>query len=217
MFVTSETNIKVFAALVAMQPEIDEAIKSSKNPFLNNNYANLNDVNEVLKEPLKKSNLAVLQPLITKDGDLYVRTMIIHNSGEFIASEMKVPLKNYENAQSVGSGITYTRRYALKAIFNIGDKDDDGNEAAKVPIDQRINNATSMQDLEFILKGLEPKYITINANLIESVRARFLTNNQQHRQQPQQGQPMQQQGYAQPQPNYQPGGYPNNNNFNPQQ
>ena len=51
MFVTSETNIKVFAALVAMQPEIDEAIKSSKNPFLNNNYANLNDVNEVLKEP----------------------------------------------------------------------------------------------------------------------------------------------------------------------
>lgn len=217
MFVTSETNIKIFAALVAMQPEIDEAIKSSKNPFLNNNYANLNDVNEVLKEPLKKNNLAVLQPLITKDGDLYVRTMIIHNSGEFIASEMKVPLKNYENAQSVGSGITYTRRYALKAIFNIGDKDDDGNEAAKVPIDQRINNATSTQDLEFILKGLEPKDKTINANLIESVRARFLTNNQQFRQQPQQGQPMQQQGYAQPQPNYQPGGYPNNNNFNPQQ
>ena len=61
MFVTSETNIKVFAALVAMQPEIDEAIKSSKNPFLNNNYANLNDVNEVLKEPLKKNNLAVLE------------------------------------------------------------------------------------------------------------------------------------------------------------
>lgn len=208
MFVTSETNIKVFAALVAMQPEIDEAIKTSKNPFLNNNYANLNDVNEVLKEPLKKNNLAVLQPLITKDGDLYVRTMIIHNSGEFIASEMKVPLKNYENAQSVGSGITYTRRYALKAIFNIGDKDDDGNEAAKVPIDQRINNATSIQDLEFILKGLEPKDKTINANLIESVRARFLTNNQQFRQP--------QQGYAQPQPNYQPGGYPNNNNFNPQ-
>lgn len=217
MFVTSETSIKIFAALVAMQPEIDEAIKSSKNPFLNNNYANLNDVNEVLKEPLKKSNLAVLQPLITKDGDLYVRTMIIHNSGEFIASEMKVPLKNYENAQNVGSGITYTRRYALKAIFNIGDKDDDGNEAAKVPIDQRINNATSIQDLEFILKGLEPKDKTINANLIESVRARFLTNNQQFRQQPQQGQTMQQQGYAQPQPNYQPGGYPNNNNFNPQQ
>lgn len=216
MFVTSETNIKVFAALVAMQPEIDEAIKSSKNPFLNNNYANLNDVNEVLKEPLKKNNLAVLQPLITKDGDLYVRTMIIHNSGEFIASEMKVPLKNYENAQSVGSGITYTRRYALKAIFNIGDKDDDGNEAAKVQIDQRINNATSIQDLEFILKGLEPKDKTINANLIESVRARFLTNNQQFRQQPQQEQQMQQ-GYAQPQPNYQPGGYPNNNNFNPQQ
>lgn len=216
MFVTSETNIKVFAALVAMQPEIDEAIKSSKNPFLNNNYANLNDVNEVLKEPLKKNNLAVLQPLITKDGDLYVRTMIIHNSGEFIASEMKVPLKNYENAQSVGSGITYTRRYALKAIFNIGDKDDDGNEAAKVPIDQRINNATSIQDLEFILKGLEPKDKTINANLIESVRARFLTNNQQFRQQPQQGQQIQQ-GYTQPQPNYQPGGYPNNNNFNPQQ
>lgn len=209
MFVTSETNIKVFAALVAMQPEIDEAIKSSKNPFLNNNYANLNDVNEVLKEPLKKNNLAVLQPLITKDGDLYVRTMIIHNSGEFIASEMKVPLKNYENAQSVGSGITYTRRYALKAIFNIGDKDDDGNEAAKIPIDQRINNATSIQDLEFILKGLEPKEKTINANLIESVRARFLTNNQQFRQP--------QQGYAQPQQGYQPGGYPNNNNFNPQQ
>ena len=214
MFVTSETNIKIFAALVAMQPEIDEAIKSSKNPFLNNNYANLNDVNEVLKEPLKKNNLAVLQPLITKDGDLYVRTMIIHNSGEFIASEMKVPLKNYENAQSVGSGITYTRRYALKAIFNIGDKDDDGNEAAKIPIDQRINNATSIQDLEFILKGLEPKDKTINANLIESVRARFLTNNQKFRQ-PQQVQP--QQGYGQPQQGYQPGGYPNNNNFNPQQ
>ena len=132
--------------------------------------------------------------------------MIIHNSGEFIASEMKVPLKNYENAQSVGSGITYTRRYALKAIFNIGDKDDDGNEAAKVPTDQRINNATSIQDLEFILKGLEPKDKTINANLIESVRARFLTNNQQFRQQPQQGQP--QQGYGQPQMQQPQQGYP---------
>lgn len=213
MYTTSPTTIKIFAAFVGLQPEIDEAIKSSKNPFLNNNYANINDINDVLKEPLKKFKCAVLSPLFTnkENGELYLAMTLIHESGEFICSEMKVPAKDYNAAQGVGSGITYARRYALKAFFNIGDKDDDGNEATGVPVNVRINNATSLQDLEFLIKGLDPKDKATHNALIEHKKASFMNTNQQFRQQPQQGygQP-QQGGYQQPQQ-----GYPANNNFNP--
>ena len=56
----------------------------------------------------------------------------MHESGEWIEYDpikMK-PVKN--DPQSIGSAITYAKRYALSAIFGItSDQDDDGNEATQ--------------------------------------------------------------------------------------
>jgi hypothetical protein len=60
--------------------------------------------------------------------------MLAHaESGEYImANSIMKPVKN--DPQSMGSAITYQRRYSLAALLNLNiDKDDDGNAASIAP------------------------------------------------------------------------------------
>jgi hypothetical protein len=53
----------------------------------------------------------------------------MHSSGEFISSEMQIPVSKHD-AQGYGSALTYARRYALCAFVGIAPEDDDGNGAS---------------------------------------------------------------------------------------
>jgi hypothetical protein len=60
------------------------------------------------------------------DGLVQVETVLLHSSGEYISSIMSiVPTKT--DVQSVGSYITYLRRYSLAALLNLAQEDDDAN------------------------------------------------------------------------------------------
>ena len=58
-------------------------------------------------------------------GSFYVTTMLLHSSGQWIKSKLKMPITKAD-AQGVGATITYARRFALSAMVGISQYDDDG-------------------------------------------------------------------------------------------
>ena len=62
------------------------------------------------------------------DGVASVETLISHSSGEWISSICHAPVSK-QDAQGVGSAITYLRRYSLAAMCGIAQEDDDANSA----------------------------------------------------------------------------------------
>lgn len=126
----SETIIKIAQALLEAQSEMGNAVKESVNPFLKNKYADLNSVREACIPILNKHRIVVLQPTIHIEGRNFVRTMLLHESGEWLAGDTEIVCNKQNDAQSHGSGVTYARRYGLQSFVNIGCEDDDGNGAS---------------------------------------------------------------------------------------
>ncbi len=123
---TSETIGKIAAALVKAQKKMGSATKGAANPFFKSKYADLGAVMEVVKDPLNEEGISILQPVSSRDGAHYVETLLLHESGEYIASNpMKLELKEH-TMQALGSAITYSRRYTLQSLLSIPAEDDDG-------------------------------------------------------------------------------------------
>jgi hypothetical protein len=61
-----------------------------------------------------------------------LRTTLLHKSGQWIASEVPLMVGEKSTMQTLGSAITYARRYGLAAMVGVvADEDDDGNAASK--------------------------------------------------------------------------------------
>ena len=126
----SEDIDKLATALAKAQAEIKGAEKKSTNPFFNSGYADLHTVIESSFPFLTKHGLSVIQGNDGKPGEFYVTTMLLHESGQWIKSKLKMPVEK-ATAQSIGSTITYGRRYGLSAMVGIAQYDDDGNSISK--------------------------------------------------------------------------------------
>ncbi len=109
-------------------------LKANENPAFRSKYADLATVIGATQEALAKEGLVVIQSPTTKGKDLTLTTMLLHSSGEWLSSELTMPATMRErfDAQSVGSAITYARRYALQAMIGVAGEDDDGNAATDV-------------------------------------------------------------------------------------
>ena len=121
---------KLAAALSKAQSEMKGAEKKSVNPFFNSGYAYLHTLIESSFPHLTKHGLSVIQGNESNPGEFFVTTMLLHESGQWIRSKLKMPIEK-ATAQSVGSVITYGRRYGLSAITGIAQYDDDGNIASQ--------------------------------------------------------------------------------------
>jgi hypothetical protein len=126
---TSETMTKISAALLNAQKEMDNATKGAKNPFFKSSYADLNAIREAVIPPLNKNGISVWQPMVHKDGKSFIRTVFLHESGEFISSDTEIVTAKVNDPQAHGSGISYARRYGLQALASVGAEDDDGEKA----------------------------------------------------------------------------------------
>ena len=133
---------KLASALSKAQSEMKGAEKKSINPFFNSGYADLHTVIESSFPHLTKHGLSVIQGNESRPGEFFVTTMLLHESGQWIKSKLKMPIEK-ATAQSVGSVITYGRRYGLSAITGIAQYDDDGN-AASTPKGITKNHAKSL-------------------------------------------------------------------------
>jgi len=124
---TSETLTKISESLVNAHKKITHAYKDKTNPHFKSTYATLESVIDATREHLAENSIVALQ-LVGVDTLI---TRLQHTSGEFIETETKLYLKS-NDMQQYGSALSYARRYALAAILNISQTDDDGN-AAVIP------------------------------------------------------------------------------------
>lgn len=123
----SESLKAIGKALGLFHTKVAKIPKSESNPFYKSKYAALPSILDAIQIPLEESGLVFTQH---PDGE-YLTTLLIHfESGEFISSSYKMnPIKT--DPQSIGSAITYARRYALGSILGLNiDEDDDGNKAS---------------------------------------------------------------------------------------
>jgi hypothetical protein len=125
----SATITKISAALLKAQSKMGSAVKDAKNPFFKSNYADLNSIREASIPVLNAEGISVLQPTVAIGDRNYVRTLLLHESGEYLASDTEIVSNKANDAQSAGSGISYARRYGLQAFLNIAAVDDDGEAA----------------------------------------------------------------------------------------
>jgi len=116
---------KLAGALLSAQSEMGNASKDSKNPFFKSKYADLNAVREASHPALNKYGITVLQPMVQKGDKSYVRTMLLHASGQYLASDTEVVCAKQNDPQSYGSAVSYARRYGLQALVSLGAEDDD--------------------------------------------------------------------------------------------
>lgn len=125
---SSPTITSLAAALVKAQAEVKSALKDSTNPHFRSKYADLASVVEAVKQPLLKHGITFLQGIHDAEGGVAVETMLLHTSGEWVSSTLRIPATK-QDAQGYGSAITYGRRYGLMAICGVPAEDDDGNAA----------------------------------------------------------------------------------------
>jgi hypothetical protein len=124
----SETIKEIAAALVKAQASIKGALKDSTNPHFRSKYADLSSVVEAVKEPLLKQGITFLQGVHDAEGGVAIETVLLHSSGEWISSTLRIPATK-NDAQGFGSAITYGRRYGLQSMCGVPAEDDDGNAA----------------------------------------------------------------------------------------
>lgn len=125
----SDSVAALAAAFSKFQGELESAIKDANNPHFRSKYADLASIREAIKEPLAKNGLSVTQlPMPGEKGTLRLRSVLLHSSGEWIASEMEMPLAKVD-PQGYGSALTYARRYSLAALLGVVQDDDDAEGA----------------------------------------------------------------------------------------
>ena len=128
----SESIAKLSEALAKAQGVMDASKKTSTNPFFKSSYADLSAVWDACRKPLTDNGLCVVQTadFIPEHPDMVcIETTLCHSSGEWVQGRLAVkPVK--ADPQSVGSCITYLRRYSLQSMVGIAPEDDDGNAAS---------------------------------------------------------------------------------------
>lgn len=129
---SSDALNELFAALAIAQGNIESAIKDSENPHFRSRFAALDAVWEACRGPLASNGLAVVQvPRIKMVGEakvVSVRTVLGHASGQWTSCELSAEVRDFL-PQTIGSAITYLRRYSLMAMVGVAPGDDDDGEA----------------------------------------------------------------------------------------
>jgi len=125
---------ELFNAVSNFQAECPKISKDSNNPFFSDakrkvNYASLPHILTVITPILKKNGLLIVQPVVNN----CVVTKLIHiETGQMLESIYDIVCKDSTNAQQIGSGVSYARRYSLTSILNLNiddESDDDGHSA----------------------------------------------------------------------------------------
>ena len=119
------------AALAKAQGKMSFAKMDSVNPHFKSRYADLGSIIAACREPLASHGLAVIQRVLPSSHGLYLFTRLVHESGQWIESRMPINPPR-EDIQSLGSYLTYLRRYSYGAMVGVvGGEDDDGETAMR--------------------------------------------------------------------------------------
>jgi hypothetical protein len=147
----------LFGSLLAVQGESPTLPKDKTNPHFNSRFTGLDTIVETVGPILNKHGLVwVTLPSYNEDtGAPELEYRLVHaESGERIEGRMPL-LLGKNDSQSMGSALTYARRYALAAVLNlVADDDDDGNAASGPAPRAASGRRPSEKQLAFLGKVL---------------------------------------------------------------
>lgn len=134
VFTHSTTIAKLAAALAQAQLNYGElkATQVADAERYKYNYADLASVLQAVRPALAKSGIALLQgvsmqkPLTGGGLIVLVETRLVHSSGEWIATTLRLPTPEVL-PQKIGSLVSYLRRYGLLAVSGVAAEDDDAS------------------------------------------------------------------------------------------
>lgn len=152
------TEIKdIAAAIVKAQGKIKHAEKSANNPYFKSKYADLPAVIDAARPHFLECGLSVVQmPDMDEKGDAILVTQITHTSGQWMRSYYPVRPSKPNDPQTLGSAMTYARRYSFCAMTGVVamDEDDDGNLASGVSVKPE-SAASRNRRFKAVLKAIE--------------------------------------------------------------
>lgn len=121
---------ELLTALAKAQAEMETAGLTNANPFFKSKYADLAEIVKSSRPALTRHGLSVIQYIEQNEQGSVLVSMLGHASGQYITSQMPItPAKT--DVQSLGSYITYLRRYSYAALVGVvvSDEDDDGESS----------------------------------------------------------------------------------------
>ena len=121
----------IFSALLKAQTQFGAIVKKSSNPAFKSRYANLEAVLEAITPALNSCGLFLTQETSRSENMIEVKTIVFNSVGEKFEGGTTCLAIVKNDAQGVGSAITYARRYSLKTFFALSEDDDDGNAASR--------------------------------------------------------------------------------------
>jgi hypothetical protein len=127
MEMSNEIN-ELATALSKAQAEIEGAKKDGHNPHFRSSYSTLASVWDACRVPLSKHGLSIIQGASAAGCDVTITTLLLHTSGQWVKESLTMVGKDH-NPQSVGSAISYGRRYQLASLVGIAPEDDDAEAA----------------------------------------------------------------------------------------
>lgn len=148
---------ELFTALAKAQMEIETAKPETSNPYFKSKYADLASVVKASRKYLAKNGLCVVQRIVPNgNGIQYLCSRLCHSSGQWMESRMAImPPKN--DIQTIGSYITYLRRYTYAAIVGVvaSEEDDDGNSAqGEAPLPPKTQPKINRTELKMLAEEL---------------------------------------------------------------
>jgi len=132
MLNSSESFGNIAAALLSVQDKFIIAEKNEKGH--RNKFASYPDLIKKAKPILTEAGILLMQPVVyTEGGKPAIHTFLIHpESQEFLSSiSLITDMKddNINEAQQMGGGISYMKRYALAAMLAWATGDEDFDES----------------------------------------------------------------------------------------
>ena len=168
----------LFKALAAFQQEVKPIFKGTKG--YGYSYADLPTIFDKINPLLQKHGLGFTQLINTHEEDNYLNTIIFHvESGETLESNTLIPqvnLKNMNDYQSFGSGVSYFRRYCISSCLGlVTDKDTDAaGEQVKVVKKEKLNTKRFADALIEVQEGKITKDKLIDKFALTNVQSKAL-------------------------------------------
>lgn len=110
-------------------------------------YAPLDTILAAIRPALAKHGLALIQASHIEAGAEFLRTTLLHSSGEFVANDTAV-LVSDRGPQAYGSALTYAARYGVTRLLCLASEEDDDGNAAEGNHAERVQRGRKAEKVE---------------------------------------------------------------------
>jgi hypothetical protein len=125
---TSDNIDQIATALAAAQAAMPNAAFNRINPHFKSQYADLAAIREATLPALTKNGLSIVQATCLTAVGFVLFSRLMHKSGQWVEAEYPITIGT---PQSMGSQLTYGRRYLWSALTGVAADEDDDAEVAE--------------------------------------------------------------------------------------